>query len=204
MQQVATAERGYGEPEHYSSTGENHNKVLIWTFLGSECLLFGTLITTFIVNWDRPLEGPTPKEMLNIPYTSVSAFVLLMSSLAMVLALAALQRGDQRGCRVWIMATALMGMTFLGGQYFEFTTFYHHGLTLDVNLFGSSFFMLTGCHGAHVFIGVTWLVSLFVMSLVGELPPEKSLNLEIAGLFWHFVDVAWIAIFTIVYLIPTS
>jgi heme/copper-type cytochrome/quinol oxidase subunit 3 len=187
-----------------TSTGEHHNKILIWTFLGSECMLFGTLITTFLVYWHRSDTGPHPRDVLNIPYTSVSAFVLLVSSLAMVLALAALQRGDHRGTRVWLVATALLGAIFLGGQYFEFTTFYHHEMTLEANLFGSAFFMLTGTHGAHVTVGVIWLLSLFVISLRGQLPSSKSLNVEIAGLYWHFVDVAWIVIFTVVYLIPTS
>jgi len=189
---------------HYTSTGEHHNKLLIWSLLTSECLLFGTLIASFLVYYPMSRSGPTPHEMLDIPYTSVSAFVLLVSSLAMVLALAALQRGDHHGTRVWLMGTALLGTIFLGGQFYEFSHFYQHHMTLDANLFGSTFFMLTGCHGAHVTVGVIWLVSLFVQSLRGNLPQERSLTVEICGLYWHFVDVAWIAIFTLVYLIPAA
>src|ERR687885_660031 len=104
----------------------------MWAFLGSDCLFFGTFISTYMlyrgqsVNCTfggQSIPCPTPKEVFNIPYTSVSAFVLLMSSLAMVLALAAIQRNDVRRLRIWIMATALLGMTFLGGQFYEFTTF---------------------------------------------------------------------------------
>lgn len=185
-----------------TTTGLDHRKMLMWVFLGSDCLFFGSLISTYMLYRGKSLVGPYPDEIFNIPYTSVSAFVLLMSSLTMVLALAAIQRGDQRGLRIWLVATALLGSVFLGGQFFEFTTFYHDGLTLSVNLFGTSFFVLTGFHGAHVTVGVLILLSLFVVSLRGGLPPERSLNVELAGLYWHFVDVVWIVIFTLVYLVP--
>ncbi len=188
------------EAAEETTTGLDNRKMLMWAFLGSECMFFGTLIATYLVYRGRSLTGPYPHEVFNIPYTSISAFVLLMSSLTMVLALAALRRGDMWGTRVWIMATALLGMVFIGGQYFEFTTFVHAGMSLDGNLFSASFFTLTGFHGAHVTLGVLILLSLFVMTLRGRLTPENSLNLELAGLYWHFVDVVWIVIFTVVYL----
>jgi cytochrome c oxidase subunit 3/cytochrome o ubiquinol oxidase subunit 3 len=126
-----------------------------------------------------------------------------MSSLTMVLALAAIQRGDHRRFRIWMMATGLFGLTFIAGQIYEFTEFYHEGLSLHQNLFGSSFFVLTGFHGTHVAIGVVWLMSLFLASFrKGLVTKEKSLNVEIAGLYWHFVDIVWIIIFTLVYLLP--
>jgi heme/copper-type cytochrome/quinol oxidase subunit 3 len=184
-----------------TTTGLNHRKILMWTFLGSECLFFGSLIATYLVYKNRSLEGPFPQQVFNIPFTSVSTFVLLMSSLFMVLALAAIQRGDRLGTLVWLMATALAGSTFLGGQYFEFTTFYREGLWLGTNLFGTTFFVLTGFHGTHVTIGVIWLLSLWVQVWRGQLRQEHSLSVEIAGLYWHFVDVVWIVIFTVVYLI---
>jgi heme/copper-type cytochrome/quinol oxidase subunit 3 len=173
----------------------------MWVFLGSECLFFGSLIATYLSYRGKSLVGPTPSEVFNIPFTSVSTFVLLMSSLFMVLALAAIQRGDRHGTLVWLMATALAGSTFLGGQYYEFTTFYREGLWLDTNLFGTTFFVLTGFHGTHVTIGVIWLLSLWVQVWRRQLRQEHSLSIEIAGLYWHFVDVVWIVIFTVVYLI---
>jgi heme/copper-type cytochrome/quinol oxidase subunit 3 len=109
-----------------------------------------------------------------------------------------------RRFRFWIAATALLGLTFLGFQVYEFTTFSHEGLTLQTNLFGSTFFTLTGFHGAHVTVGVIWLLSLLVFSLVGRLGPEHALRVEIAGLYWHFVDVVWIVIFTLVYLLTSQ
>jgi heme/copper-type cytochrome/quinol oxidase subunit 3 len=185
-----------------TSTGYDSRKLFMWTFLGSECLFFGSLIATFILYRGRSLEGPGPKDVFNIPYTSVSTFVLLMSSLTMVLALSAIQRGDMRAFRVWILATALLGCTFLGGQAFEFTDFVEKGLRPGTNLFGSTFFVLTGFHGTHVAIGAFWLFSLVVHSARGRLHRDQSLLLEIAGLYWHFVDIVWILIFTLVYLIP--
>ncbi len=187
---------------HPTSTGLDSRKLLMWAFLASDCMFFGTLIATYLVYKNRSLDGPLPREVFDVPYTSVSAFVLLLSSLTMVLALAAIQRGDERRMRIWLTATALLGCVFLGGQFYEFTTFVHDGLTLSRNLFGSTFFTLTGFHGTHVAIGVFWLGSLVFHSLRGRLHQEHSLLVEIAGLYWHFVDIVWILIFTLVYLIP--
>jgi heme/copper-type cytochrome/quinol oxidase subunit 3 len=193
-----------------TSTGINHRKMLMWLFLASDCMFFGALIATYMIYRGRAEtvaeagagSGPFPHELIDIPYTSVSAFVLLMSSLTMVLALAGLQRGDIRASRVWIAATALLGVIFLGGQHFEFTESYHEGLGLTTNMYGTTFFTLTGFHGLHVTIGVIWLLSLLFVSLRGGLKKEDDLDLEIAGLYWHFVDIVWIVIFTLVYLIP--
>jgi heme/copper-type cytochrome/quinol oxidase subunit 3 len=189
---------------HHTSTDLDSRKIAFWLFIGSECLLFGTLIATYLVYEGRSVAGPTTHEILNIPITSLSTFDLLMSSLAMVLALAAVTRGDKVWTRVWLATTAGLGMVFLGFQAYEFTTFVHEGLTLQVNLFGSTFFTLTGFHGGHVLVGVIWLLTLLVRSFQGKLGPDKAMNVEVAGLYWHFVDVVWIVIFTVVYLIQTS
>ena len=192
------------EPGHPpTSTGLSHEKVAMWAFLGSECLLFGALISTYLLYKGQSLKGTiSPKDVYDIPYTSVSSFVLLMSSLTMVLALAAIQRGDQKRLRIWLLATATLGLTFIGGQIFEFTTFVKEGLGLTTSPFGSAFFVLTGFHGAHVTIGILMLLTLFSMSTIGKLPQEDALKVEMIGLYWHFVDVVWIVIFTVVYLIP--
>ncbi len=186
---------------HRTSTGLDSRKLAFWAFIGSECLLFGSLISTYLVYKGRSVRGPTPHEILNIPVTSVSTFDLLMSSLAMVLALAAVTRGDKLWSRLWLGATAFLGIVFLSFQFYEFSSFVREGLTIKTNLFGSTFFTLTGTHGAHVAVGVLWLLTLLVRSLQGKLGPEKALNVEIAGLYWHFVDVVWIVIFTVVYLL---
>lgn len=173
----------------------------MWVFLGSEFVFFGAMIATFMLYRTTTADGPTAKEVFNIPFTSASSFILLMSSLTMVLAHNAFEHKDMRRTRVWLLGTALLGATFLAGQIFEFTEFVHEGLTAQVSPFGSSFFMLTGFHGAHVAIGVVLLASMFVLSLSGRLYEDRGLNVELVGLYWHFVDIVWIVIFTVVYLL---
>src|SRR5262249_52542222 len=192
-------------PEHADQVGGlrlDHPQMAMWVFLGFECFFFGTPIATFLAYKGRSVVGPAPHEIFNIPLTSLSTFDLLMSSLLMVLALAAVQRGDRRQARLWLLGTAFFGLIFLGFQAYEFTSFVHEGFTLQRNLFGSTFFLLTGLHGTHVAIGVFWLLSLWVLDLGGRPGAIDAVKVEIAGLYWHFVDVVWIAIFTLVYLIP--
>ena len=208
---------------HYTTTGLDSRKIAIWAFIGSECMLFVSLISTYLIYKGRSIVGPYPHEeyvsptgehfapILNIPVTSASTFVLLMSSLFMVLALAAVQTknvpkhttGDRilGSSKLWLWMTAIMGLTFLGFQAFEFTSFVHEGLSIRTNLFGSSFFTLTGFHGAHVTAGVLWLLTLLSIDYRRGLGPADALNVDLAALYWHFVDVVWIVIFTLVYLI---
>lgn len=208
---VHTAGPGHGDhhADHgghgHEGTGIEHRKLMMWLFLASDCMFFGSLIATYMIYRGRTEEmgvGPYPHELIDIPFTSVSAFVLLMSSLTMVLSLGSLQKGNVRNSRIWLAATAILGTTFLGGQFFEFTEFHHEGLSLQTNVFGSTFFTLTGFHGLHVGLGVLWLLTLLFVSLRGGLKKENAVTLEIAGLYWHFVDIVWIVIFTLVYLLP--
>jgi heme/copper-type cytochrome/quinol oxidase subunit 3 len=187
--------------EHDTNTGISNTKLGMWLFLASECLLFGGLITTYLL-YKRPLEGPTPEEIFDIPFTSTSSFVLLMSSLTMVLAVSAIERGDHERLRIWIGATALLGATFIAGQIYEFTVFVREGLGFTTSRFSSAFYTLTGFHGVHVTIGIIMLMSLVLLSLRGKLPEHRSETVEIVGLYWHFVDVVWIFIFAVVYLVP--
>jgi heme/copper-type cytochrome/quinol oxidase subunit 3 len=191
-----------GHAAHDTNTGVSNTKLAMWLFLSSDCLFFGAFISAYLFYRSRSQTGPKPQDVYNIPFTSVTSFILLMSSLTMVLALAAIMRGDYRRLRIWLLATALFGATFIGGQVFEFTEFYRQGVTLDKNLFGSTFFVLTGLHGAHVTAGIIWLVSLWGLAVQGRLKVGDSEKVEIAGLYWHFVDVVWIVIFTVVYLVP--
>jgi heme/copper-type cytochrome/quinol oxidase subunit 3 len=209
---------------HYTTTGLDNRKIAIWAFIGSECMLFASLISTYLIykgksrvgpypheSWTNPLTGQTQAGILDIPVTSASTFVLLMSSLAMVLALAAVQnkhipkptRGERilGSSQLWLFMTALLGATFLGFQAYEFTAFVNEGLTIKTNLFGSTFFTLTGFHGAHVTAGVIWLVTLLFIDRRRDLGPADALAVDICALYWHFVDVVWIAIFTLIYLI---
>ena len=189
--------------DHVTGTGLSDNKLLMWVFLGSECLLFGGLISTYLIYRSRFAAGPAPGDIFDIPFTSVSSFVLLMSSLTMVLALSALQRGDIRNNRLWLLTTALLGSLFIGGQVYEFTTFLREGLGYTTSPFSSAFFTLTGFHGVHVSVGIVMLMSLYVSSLRGNLRRESAETVEIVGLYWHFVDVVCILIFTVIYLVPS-
>ena len=191
----------HAEEHAATSTGLDHRKLLMWAFLGSDCLFFGALISTYLVHKGNSIVGPFPEDVFSIPVTSVSTFVLLMSSMSMVMAYAALTRGNLKVFRIWLASTAIMGMTFLAFQVFEFRDFAQHGLTPRTNLFGTTFFTLTGFHGAHVTIGVIWLLSLLFHSYrPGQVPAERHLDVDLAALYWHFVDIVWIVIFTVIYL----
>lgn len=176
----------------------------MWAFLGSDVMFFGSFIATYLVYRNRSLNGPYPENILDIPLTTISTFVLLMSSLAMVLALHYVREGSKNSGRFWIFGTALLGTVFLIFQVVEFSTFVNEGLTPRTNLFGTTFFILTGFHGAHVTLGVLWLLVLLAGHFKGTLRSDNALDLEIAGLYWHFVDIVWIVIFTVVYLVTAN
>lgn len=198
-----------------TATGLDTRKLAIWTFIGSECLFFATLISNYLVYKGESLVGPLPHEasqcmlhgqmatcepIFEIPLVTFGTAVLLFSSFFVVLALNGAQQGNRRKLIGWLSATVVCGLFFVGMQVYEFYHFYHKGLGYTTNLFGSSFYTLTGFHGTHVTIGVIWLATMLVLAIRGKVPPEKSLNLEIAALYWHFVDVVWIVIFPVVYL----
>ncbi len=189
--------------EHETSTGLPNIKLAMWLFLSSECLLFGALITTYILYRGQSLQGPYPHEVFDIPYTSVSSFILLSSSLTMVLSHAAAEAGDTIRMRLWLLATAFLGLCFVGGQVYEFTVFYEEGLSISTNLFGTTFYVLTGFHGMHVTVGILMLLGLVGFSVSDRLPADRAFPVEMVGLYWHFVDIVWIVIFTLVYLVPT-
>lgn len=186
--------------EPHTATGIDSRKVAIWTFIGSECMFFASLIGTYLVYHGKSLSGPTAGEILEIPLVTIGTAVLLASSFFVVLALNGAQRGDRRALITWLGATVFCGLGFVGMQIYEFSHFVHEGLTIKTNLFGATFYTLTGFHGTHVSVGVLWLATLFILALRGKITPAKAVNLEIAALYWHFVDVVWVVIFPVVYL----
>lgn len=189
---------------HTTNFGLSNEKLGMWTFIGSECLFFGAMIATYLLYLNRTNGGPTALDIFDIPFTSASTFILLMSSLGMVLALDALQRKDMRGFQTWILTTALLGAIFLSGQIYEFTFFVEEAFKLETSPFSASFFMLTGFHGIHVTVGVVMLVVIWALSLRGGITEKNTETVELIGLYWHFVDIVWILIFTLIYLIPVG
>ena len=207
----STSELAYGRPDwddhnHLpTNTGLTNEKITMWAFLGSDCLLFGSLISTYLLLRNRvgpATSGPTAADLFDIPFTSVSSFVLLMSSLTMVLAVTSIQRAEMERCKLWLLTTAALGAIFIAGQVYEFTSFYREGLGFTTNISSSAFYTLTGFHGVHVSLGIVMLVTMWALVSGGQLGPERAETIEIIGLYWHFVDIVWIVIFAVVYLIP--
>ena len=216
MAQAAIAHAdGPIDEAHWTSTGLNSRKIAIWAFIGSECMFFASLISTYLVYKGKSLVGPLPHEesqcmlhgkmqacegMFEIPLVTFGTAVLLFSSFFVVLALYGAQNGNRKMLIGWLSATVLCGLFFVGMQVYEFYHFYHKGMGYSTNLFSSTFFTLTGFHGTHVTLGIIWLGTMLHQAIKGKVPPEKALNLEMAALYWHFVDVVWIVIFPVVYL----
>jgi cytochrome o ubiquinol oxidase subunit 3 len=202
---MSHAAAGAIDPHHdaTTSTGIPNKKLLMWLFLASDCMFFGSLIATHLIYRLNPIEGsPSATQIFDIELTSGSTFILLMSSLMMALAVEAIQKGNLKMMRAYLFTTVFFGLLFLGGQVYEFNHFVHEkGLALSSSLFGSTFFVLTGTHGCHVAIGVLWLLSMTFYSYTGKLTQADAIDVEAAGLYWHFVDIVWIIIFTAVYLI---
>jgi cytochrome o ubiquinol oxidase subunit III len=268
--------------DHTTSTGIPNKKLLMWAFLASDCMFFGTLISTHLIYRLHPPPGnPVPRQIFDIPLTSFSTFILLMSSLMMALAVNAIQKGNLKSMRFSLLTTILFGSIFLGGQVYEFNNFVHeHHLTITNSILGTTFYTLTGTHGTHVAIGVLWLGLMYVRSFKAASPTPGSypwlgnllhvlalvaaillsmklvlslvwglqehgmsaaalggvaraqwlaivgavvafgalrwfarpagpvhfdqrnaVDVEMMGLYWHFVDIVWIVIFTAVYLL---
>lgn len=195
---MSDASHGHHPP---TNLGIENRKFAMWILIASECFLFTTLIANYLINKGRGLVGPTPQEIYDINLTTLSTFVLLMSSVAMVLALHYCKEKMLKKFQFWTAMVVVGGAIFLGFQVYEF----HHfmtkfGLGLSTNIFGSSFYLLTGCHGLHVAVGVLWLSTILVQSLIKGDAWFNHEIVEVAGLYWHFVDVVWIVIFTVVYL----
>ncbi len=184
-----------------AATGLDTRKVGVWAFIGSESLFFASLIATYLIYKGKDLGGPTAETILEVGLTTTTTFILLMSSLTMVLAQDSFRRGDRSWGLRWLIATIILGSLFLGGQAYEFDSFFRKGLTLQTNLFGQTFYTMVGFHGAHVTVGVIILLALAAASWTGWFERRhRDIAVECAALYWHFVDIVWIVIFSIVYL----
>lgn len=191
-----------GNYHDHSSITIDNKKLLMWVFLGSDCMFFGTLISTHLIYRKLYPESFDPTAIFSLELTSFSTFILLMSSFLMALSVSAMHKGELKSFRRNVIGVIFFGLIFLGCQVYEFAHFVHEDLTLSTNTFGSTFYMMTGTHGVHVAIGVFWLICMYFYSHSGKMNANNSaIDVEVAGLYWHFVDIVWIVIFTAVYLI---
>lgn len=183
-----------------TATGLDHRKLVMWIFIASETIFFAALMATYLVNKGKvtPEDGPAH---LNLAVASFNTFILLFSSLTMVLALQSIERAKKRRMVLFLIATAIWGLVFLGGQIFEYSELIQNGVSFDTNIWSSSFFTLTGFHGTHVFVGVIWITMLIIRTVRGGVGEHNHLAVELGGLYWHFVDLVWVVLFTIIYLI---
>ena len=199
--QAAPAHDLGDDDHHHTSLGLDSMKLAFWCFLGSECFFFGALIGTYMSYRGRSITGPYPLDVFSVEITSISTFNLLMSSVTMVLAVRQAKMGQKLWTMIWLWATAALGASFVGFQIFEFSHFFlEKGLSMQGNLFGSTFFTMTGFHGAHVTVGVLWLLLLSLWVKNDWIRGDRGTMVEVVGLYWHFVDIVWIVIFTLVYL----
>jgi cytochrome c oxidase subunit 3 len=185
-------------------------KLGMWVFLLSEVMFFTALIGSYIIlRSSHPEAFAEPGEVLNVPLTAFNTFVLICSSVTMVKAFAAIENGDQGGLRRWLLATVGLGAFFLGVQAYEYAKLASHGFVPRVAsyhaagepLYGATFYTLTGFHGAHVTLGVLAMIWITTRAFRGKYTQESHGGVEAMGLYWHFVDLVWIILFTIVYLI---
>ena len=198
----------HGHEEEYTSTGIPHDKMGMWVFLCSEVMFFTGLIGSYIVLRFATPFWPQPSLVLNIPLTAMNTFILICSSVTMVQALAAAQRGDAGKMKLFLCLTLLGGSIFLSIQAVEYwklihehTKLYPHGFNPHVSLFGSVFFTTTGFHGFHVLCGVVCIAFVTGKAFLGKYTQAHHQGIETIGLYWHFVDLVWIVLFTIIYLI---
>lgn len=194
---------GHDSASLKTGTGISNKKLMMWLFLGSDCMFFGTLISTHLIYRKLyPEPELLPRDIFNIDLTTASSFILLMSSFLMALAVSAMHKGEMKSYRWMVAGVILFGLTFLGFQVYEFSHFVHHShFTIWSGTLGSTFYLLTGTHGCHVAIGVVILLSQLIASFTGKLTTKNGIDIEIAGLYWHFVDIVWIIIFTAIYLV---
>ena len=178
----------------------DRGKFAIWLFLATEVMFFTGLIGTYIVLRIGTPSWPNPEMRLAVGVTAANTFLLITSSWFMVRALHAIQRGDQGGLLRWLGLTILGGATFVSVQGYEYLELIHKGSLPNVDIFWSTFYAMTGFHGFHVFCGVIWLTFVWIGALRGKFSAKRYLPVELAGLYWHFVDLVWVLLFTIVYL----
>jgi len=194
--------------ETYESpvTPESWGKLGMWIFLAGDAMSFGALLVGYGALRAASTNWPIPNDILGISLTAFMTFLLIVSSLTMVTALSAVKKGDISGLKKYLGFTILGGVIFLGLQAYEWNHLIHQGLGFAENpwgssLFGTTFFSITGFHGMHVTGGVIYLSIVLINAQKGNISSENYNLVELVGLYWHFVDLVWILVFTLIYLI---
>ncbi|MGZ0050837.1 cytochrome (ubi)quinol oxidase subunit III [Brevibacillus gelatini] len=187
------------EPE--KATLEGKNKILgFWLFLGGETVLFGSLFATFIALRDQVNGGPTSQQLFDMPLVAAATLILLTSSMTSVMATLALHKKNLKMIQVWLTITVLLGIGFLALEIYEFVHYVHEGHKISTSAFGSAFYTLVGFHGGHVAFGILWIILLQLSAVKKGLTVVTAPKFYLASLYWHFIDVVWVFIFTVVYL----
>lgn len=187
------------EPE--KATLEGRNKILgFWLFLGAETVLFGTLFSAYLALRHSVLDGPHPAELFQLPMVFAATMILLTSSLTSVFAVQALHQHKVKAMINWLIVTIVLGLGFLGLEIFEFYEYVHEGHGFTTSAFSSSFYTLVGFHGAHVAFGVLWIGLLIGQIFKKGLTVVTAPKIYVSAIYWHFIDVVWVFIFTVVYL----
>jgi len=207
------------DPTFERGMGVYNMKLGMWVFLLSEVMFFTALIGSYVIlRFANPGHFAEPGVVLNVPLTALNTFFLICSSVSMVKAFAAIEQGDQKGLKLWLLVTIVIGSIFVGIQAYEYSVLVHEhfvpnaeayatlgrdgvGEVVGGPLYGATFYTMTGFHGAHVSIGVLCLIFVLVRAMRGAYTEGDHRGVEVIGLYWHFVDLVWIILFTIVYLI---
>ncbi|WP_174613028.1 cytochrome aa3 quinol oxidase subunit III [Virgibacillus ihumii] len=187
-------------PLEYRTEAGRLNITGFWIFLAAEIVLFSTLFATYAVLIGRTGDAPLPSEIFEAKSALLMTFILLTSSFTCGLGIHAMRNGSKKGLITWLIITLLLGLSFLGLEVEEFILYTHEGVTLQTSAYWSAFFVLAGTHGVHVTFGVGWLILLLIQVFRRGLTKVTTQKVFIIGLYWHFLDVVWIFIFTCVYL----
>lgn len=195
------AHGGQLPPQPEVATLEGRNKIMgFWLFLGAESVLFGSLFATFLALRGQVLEGPTEDELYKLVSVAIATFILLTSSMTSVLAIQAMHNHNRKGIQLWLGITVILGLAFLGLEIYEFNAYVNEGHHFTGSAYSSAFYTLVGFHGAHVLFGVIWIGMIIAQLSKKGLTVVTAPKVYVAGLYWHFVDLVWVFIFTVVYL----
>jgi len=195
---------GADVPDFLDLEGEHHPEggtmLGFWIYLMSDCLIFAVLFATYAVLGRSYAAGPSPKDLFDLPIVAVNTSMLLFSSITYGFAMLAMEKDDLAKTQLWLAITGLFGAAFVGLELYEFAHLIHEGATPQRSGFLSAFFTLVGTHGLHVTFGLIWLVTLMIQTRLKGIGAENKRRLMCLSMFWHFLDVIWIGVFTFVYL----